>query len=168
MLLVAATTALVVVAFAVPLAVLIRHNVYQDAVTALEKQANAIGLYLNQQPTDLELTAYLTDDIDTKYRAAVTLPDLRTIGRIPPGNLDAAPVPNGGDHAPGDRDHGPPTPPRAVTVAWQGGRLTRIQAGPYLVQVWAPDGALRDGEGGWFLLLALASLGLLLVGVAGA
>jgi signal transduction histidine kinase len=168
MLLVAATTTLVVVAFAVPLALLIRHNVYEDAVKALEKQANEIGLYLNQQPTDLELESYLSQDIDTRYRAAVMLPDMRTVGRIPPGNLDAAPQPNGGDHVPGDNEHGPPTPPQTVTVAWHGGRLTRIQAGRYLVQVWESNGALHDGEGGWFLLLAFVSLGLLVIGVVGA
>ena len=50
-------TTLVVLAFAIPLAILIRHTVYQNALKALERQANDVGSYLLQQPTATQLTA---------------------------------------------------------------------------------------------------------------
>jgi signal transduction histidine kinase len=170
MLLVVATTTLVVVAFALPLALLIRHNVYQDAVKALERQANAIGLYLNQQPTTAELTTYLTEDIDAKYRAGVRLPTGQFVGRTLPGDTENAPEPSESPEpgGPGEDGHERPAPPRTVTTAWQGGQLAQVQAGPYLVRVWASGSTLRDGEKGWWLLLAAVSIGLLLVGVVGA
>jgi signal transduction histidine kinase len=170
MLLVAATTTLVVVAFAVPLALLIRHSVYQDAIKALERQSNAIGLYLNQQPTTAELTAYLTQDIDAKYRAGVLLPTGQFVGRSLPGDADNAPEPaEGGDHGPvGDDGHERPAPPQTTTISWQGGRLAQVRAGPYLVRVWASDGTLRAGENAWFVLLSGVSAGLLAVGILGA
>ena len=168
LLLVVGMTTLVVLAFAIPLAVLIRHNTYRDARTALEQQANEIGRYVNQNaaaPSTTVLTAYLTH-LPGRYRAAVRLPSGATVGRTPPGNLSNAPVPpsQGDVGGGGPNPNGHLGPPEVKSVAWQGGELSQLQAGPYLVRVWESDGDLYAAEDGWFLVLAGVAVALLVVG----
>jgi signal transduction histidine kinase len=152
-------TTLVVLAFAVPLAVLIRHNTYQDALQSLQRQANDIALYLNQQPTTTALHTYLSDSVAGKYHVSVQLPSGQVVtGRAVPGN----PTPPSNEQS---RGRPGPTPTR--TRAWSGGQLADQDAGPGgTVQVWEADGDLHSGETGWFALLAGVAVALLLLGAA--
>lgn len=166
MLLVAATTTLVVVAFAVPLAVLIRHNVYQSAVQKLERTANDVALYVANAPTAKRLAGYLSG-LDAT--ASVQLPNGSLIGTPPPGGLAA--VPSLGDGPSGGTDeHGPP---HTDTTAFHGGQLAQLlvpaqHESLYRVLVYESDAALHSDETQWWLLLAAVSLGLLVVGIVGA
>jgi signal transduction histidine kinase len=179
MLLVVGMTTLVVLAFAVPLAVLIRHNVYNDALTSLQDEANNIALYLHgdaTDPTTTQLTAYLATQ-DGARAASVQLSNQQVIGTPPPGelaDLPALPQQSVGGRGPGGPDGDAPQssgPPQALTP-WMGGELAQLQVpghqGNYVVRVYASNDALHSGETGWWLLLTGASLGLLLVGVAAA
>jgi signal transduction histidine kinase len=165
LLLVMGMTTLVVLAFAIPLAILIRHNTYQDGIRALERQANAIGLYLARQPTPAQLEAYLTEDIPQKYRAGVLLQDHQFVGRPLPGGAEIAPEPHDLDEHGGDGEGGPhhPAPPQTSSVSWHGGQLAQVLAGPNLVRVWAANDTLHEGETGWFVLLGGVALALLLI-----
>lgn len=173
MLLVATTTTLVVIAFAVPLAVLIRHNVYQGKIRELEKEANDVALYLGNEPSRAELAAYL-DGLDGA--ASVQLPNGPVLGTPPPGAVDEAPEPSNTEQpgeSPGDgsAEHGPP---RTATTSFHGGQLAQLVipsrgfGSPYIVRVYRSNGSLHTGETGWWLLLAGVSVGLLVIGVVGA
>ena len=58
LLLVVGMTTLVVLAFAIPLAVLIDHNAYQDGTKALQREASDIARYLGESPSRTALAAY--------------------------------------------------------------------------------------------------------------
>ena len=174
-LLVVGMTALVVVAFAVPLAVLIRHNVYNDAVRALGDEANRIAVYLHSEETDrtaAQIAAYLKTLSDERV-ASVTLGSGSVIGSLPPGG--AASLPSLPDHGPGGDDRhggGPGGDPLDNVVSYAGGKLAQLEVpspqGFSVVRVYASDDQLHDGETGWWWLLAGASIGLLLIGVCAA
>jgi signal transduction histidine kinase len=179
LLLVVGMTTLVVLAFAVPLAVLIRHNVYDDALRELQDEANKIALYLRSDaadPTTAELTAYLARQKNARS-ASVELPNQQVIGTPPPGelaDLPALPQRSVGGPGPGGPDGDDPGgggPPQMLT-SWMGGKLAQLQVpgheGDYVVRVYGSNDALHAGETGWWLLLSGASLGLLLVGAAAA
>ena len=170
MLLVAATTSLVVVAFAVPLAVLIRHNVYQDELRDLERSANDVALYLGNEPSRAALANYLNG---LEGSASVRLPSGSVVGTPPPGGLDEAPEPQGEYPGGGEPDeHG--GPPHTATTAYHGGQLAQLviparsRDSVYVVRVYRSSGSLHSGETAWWLLLAGVSVGLLVVGVVGA
>ncbi|HZC70065.1 MAG TPA: HAMP domain-containing sensor histidine kinase [Jatrophihabitans sp.] len=173
MALVVGMTTLVVVAFAVPLAVLIRHNVYQDAIRELEKEANDIALYLNSEPNKTQLTAYL----DGVQGAASVRPLHRPpIGTAPPGGFGESPEPpENGREPTGERDGEDHSgPPPTHTMAYPGGELAVLQVPPSgrwsssVVSVYRSDASLHSGETAWWLLLGGVSLGLLLVGIVAA
>jgi signal transduction histidine kinase len=159
LLLVVGMTVLVVLAFAIPLAVLIRNNTYADAVKALERQANDIALYLGQQPTTSQLESYL-GDLDGKYRARVRSQDGTAIGDTIPDNPDNQPDDPGGE----GQGHGG-GPPTTRTRAWAGGQLAQLQPGPDTVLVWESNDDLHSAENGWLLLLGGGAVALLLIGV---
>jgi signal transduction histidine kinase len=169
MLLVAATTTLVVVAFAVPLAVLIRHNVYQDELRELQKEANDVALYLGDAPSVAHLTSYLQG---LEGAASVQLPDGRVVGTAPPGGTDETPGPSDREH--GEEGDGRSGPPRTSTTPFHGGQLAQliIPAGGgqarYIVRVYRSDSSLHAGETGWWLLLAGGSAGLIVIAVGSA
>lgn len=172
LLLVVGMTTLVVLAFAVPLAALIRHNVYQDGLKSLQEQTNQLALYVGEdtQPSTTELAEALTE-VGSGFAASVRLPDGQVIGKTPPGGFppeSAQPTDGQGgpDDGPGGHSRGLGTPPQATLVHWKGGRLSALPArGGYLVRVWASDSSLHSGENRWWLLLVGGSLGLLLIGV---
>lgn len=162
LLLVVGMTTLVVLAFAIPLAILIRHNTYQAAIKALEGQASSVAFYVGQHPTTAELTDYLAHEVPDKYRATVELQPGQVVGRTIPGNADEAPEAD-------DHDDGRPGPPRTNTIAWHGGQLAVQRTGPDpsapVVRVWESDASLHSGENGWFALLGGVALALLLIGL---
>ena len=176
-LLVVGMTALVVIAFAVPLAVLIRHNVYADAVRALGDEANRIAVYLHSEDTDrtpAQIKAELRS-LGGNRAASVQVGTGQVLGPLPPGGLSGLPPvqqqgqqgrgPEGGPGGPGGS-------PDDHATSYRGGKLVQLQVpgrgGFYTVRVFASDGELHSGETGWWLLLAGASIGLLLVGVGAA
>ncbi|HLY33798.1 MAG TPA: HAMP domain-containing sensor histidine kinase [Jatrophihabitantaceae bacterium] len=177
LLLVVGMTALVVLAFAVPLALLIRHVVFQDATNEVQDKANQVANFLHfyATPTQAQIVAQL-DNVTGDRVASVQLPNGTVIGQLPPGS---AALPSVGRAAgPGDGDHG--GPPQTAPVSWHGGKLTQLgvgqapgqapdnaEGGQYVVRVYASNAQLHSGETGWWWLLAGSSLGLLLVGVAG-
>ncbi|MCW2646211.1 MAG: hypothetical protein QOF87_1859 [Pseudonocardiales bacterium] len=170
LLLVVGMTTLVVLAFAIPLAVLIRHNVYVAGLKSLQDETNHLALYVGEDtaPTTTDLAATLKN-VGGGRVASVQLPTGQVVGTNPPGGLPAEPNPPtgspggpGGD--PGGHSHGLGAPPQATVVSWQGGQLSELGArGGSLVRVWASDASLHSGETGWWLLLAGASVGLLLL-----
>jgi hypothetical protein len=164
LLLVVGMTTLVVLAFAIPLAVLIRSRVYDNAVRSVQDETNQVGAYLGSRPSSSELSAYLAG-LRTDRRASVVLPSGRLLGSAPPSG--AEPVPQGGP------PNGPAGPgPQATVHSFAGGQLGELlvptPGGTYVVRVYAGDGALHSGETGWWLVLGGASVGLLLVGVLAA
>ncbi|HEV7205834.1 MAG TPA: HAMP domain-containing sensor histidine kinase [Jatrophihabitans sp.] len=176
LLLVVGMTTLVVLAFAIPLAVLIRHTVYADALTSLRTDTSKIGLYLRSADaakTSDDITSYLASISDGR-RVSVQLPDGSVLGTSPPGDVAELPDASGGS---GEPDGGPGFggrggPPDAALVSWQGGRLSQLvvpepsfRGGFYVVRVFASDGELHSGENGWWLLLSGAALALLAIGV---
>jgi signal transduction histidine kinase len=173
LLLVVGMTTLVVLAFAVPLAILIRHNVYNDALTSLQDETNQIALYLRSDdgaPSTAQLDSYLAKQ-DSDRSASVQLPNGQLVGTKPPGEVAELPALPARDHGFGGPDGDDPGRggPTQATTAWRGGRLAQLQVpapnGDYVVRVYARDDALHAGETGWWLLLGGASVGLLLLGV---
>jgi signal transduction histidine kinase len=178
LLLVVGMTTLVVLAFAVPLALLIRHVVYKDATDALQNRANQIANYLrggSAQPTSAEIQSELSTRSGHRS-VSVQLPNATVLGTPPPDAAHLPPLPQFG---PRDRDYDHPTgPPQPTPVSWRGGKLVQLpvlagaeDAGPdqpiYVVRVYASSAQLHSGETPWWLLLAGSSVGLLLLGVAG-
>jgi len=165
LLLVVGMTTLVVLAFAIPLAVVIRENTYQDALNSLKRQADQASFYVSGHPTTAALTSYL-NGLDGRYRAQVELAPERVVGRTIPGNGSSA--------DPDDRQQPDRPGPRPLTaLAWHGGQLVVQRLGPDqdspVVRVWESDDDLHSGETSWFALLAGVALALLLLGlVAGA
>jgi signal transduction histidine kinase len=178
-LLVAGAITVVVLAFAVPLALLVRHVVYDDATASLRDEANRIANYLHSgytPPTDAQLTAYLATLPDGRA-ASVVFADGTVAGTPPPGSTaDLPPVQgladNGGHSS--DEDRHRSAPPQATTVSYRNGRLVQLavldpdREAPRVVCVYASDDELHSGENGWWLLLGLSSLGLLLLGIGAA
>ncbi len=179
LLLVVGMTTLVVLAFAVPLGVLIHNNAYDNGVADLKREANDVALTLLRADgvTTAELDSYLRG-VGGDYAASVQLPDGTVVGRQPPGGLGNAPAPSpygntpqdagGGSGGLGDPDgehHG--GPPQVMVTAFQGGQLATLQApayrtgGLFTVRVFASDGDLRSGETAPFLLLLIAAAVLL-------
>jgi signal transduction histidine kinase len=181
LLLIAATTTLVVLAFAIPLAVLIRSQVEQHQRNATQATAQRVAAYVGGVVTrngggstaTTLIRRYVTAEADNRT-VAVTTPDGTTIGSLPPGAEVPGRQPGGGfDGGPSHGGFGfEPDGPRSRLVQATGGQLAVAgvpsRSGPYLVQVYASDAQLHAGEGGWWLLLAGVSLGLLGIGVGAA
>ena len=81
-------------AFAIPLAVLIRHNVYRGGtVAALQKEAGDVAIFLRSDtaaPTAAQITTYL-NRLDPNRSASVQLPTGVVVGSTPPGGAEALP-----------------------------------------------------------------------------
>ena len=180
--LVVAMTTLVVLAFAIPLAVLIRHNVYSDAVKALQDSANSVAYDLRTPDavlTSAAITTYLDGRSDSAGTVTVQLPDGKIVGQEPPGGLDDAPAvadqgdEHGRDHFPGGPDVGGGGPAGPQVTTWHGGKIVQVpvgvpNGGQYIVRAYATDDKLHSGETRWWLLLVATSVGLLVIGVGAA
>ena len=173
MLLVAGVVTLVVLAFVIPLALLVRNVVYRDATNALQGEANQIASYVagnlsSRVPTVAEVSSYL-DGLHTEIRASVDFNDGTIVGQLPPGGEQSLPaLPAFGDPHGGGAQPGP--------ASYAGGKLVQLpvfggeQSGPgrTVVRVYASDAELHSGETGWWLLLGGSGLALLLLGVGAA
>ncbi|MDT4956608.1 MAG: hypothetical protein QOD31_407 [Pseudonocardiales bacterium] len=176
LLLVVGMTTLVVLAFAIPIALLTRNALAQRAEQATIDQANAVALSLaSSNRTSAEITSYLAS-VSSRYSRPtwVTLPDGTVLGQPPSAVALPAPVgPRPGDdgHGPGGAGGGPHGTPDAQLHPVSGGQIASVSThgagdnGSYLVQVFVSNGALHTGEAKWWGLLVGGSLGLLLIGV---
>ena len=193
LLLVVGMTVLVVLAFAIPLAVLIRNNAYNDGTDGLRREANDIGFYLrfaNSVRSSAQITADLSSR-DQDRDASVELSDGTVLGTAPPGRVADLPTPaqdrgqqpQTGSGSPSDVPGGgtprfAPEGGRSNQVplqGWRGGQLVQLQVPVYssavtpelyTVRVWASDGTLHSGQTTPYLLLGSGAIALLIVGVA--
>jgi signal transduction histidine kinase len=170
LLLVVGMTALVVLAFAIPVAILTHQAVAQRADRETTDQAESVALYLG--------TGTASTGTITRYLARVSSSTGRpTAVQLPNGSVIGAKIPQiGGDQGGPDSDllgpgggHGPGGElPHAELHPAPGGQVaeavTANASGAYLVQVFLSDDARYAGEGRWWLLIGLGSLGLLLIG----
>lgn len=193
--LVVGLTTLVVVAFAVPIAVLTRAAVAQRADAAAQQQAASAADFVRlSSPSAAALRRYVTVQQRTTGRPmAVALPDGSVVGSLPPAVLrqggagspisapSGSPGPDGRHEDHQARD-GPASPDRPVgefggagpidvtlrPVA--GGRLAAARVptsqGFALVAVYLSDAARYAGVGRWYGLIIGGSLGLLALAVS--
>jgi signal transduction histidine kinase len=102
-------TTLVVLAFAVPLIILLRSTTANDAKDAAKYRAETVAYYVGDKDhTAADITAYL-EQVDQQWpgRISVRMPDGSTLGQAPPGGVPTPPAQPIGDHD-GDDDKGPP------------------------------------------------------------
>jgi signal transduction histidine kinase len=163
-LLVVGMTTLVILAFSVPVGILLHSALAQHAEQAAIDQANSVALFLSSgEPTSAEITSYVDSlNASSGRPTTVVAPDGTSYGAT-------ANVP-GGAHLGGGPDGGGPPGGggSAVLHSVPGGQVaeTVVPAaggGAYAVRVYLPDSALRAGEGKWLALLICGSVALLLL-----
>jgi signal transduction histidine kinase len=176
-LLVVGMTTLVVLAFAVPIGLLIQPTLAQRAEHATVEQATNAAVYVQSQyPTNAQLATYLRSlSASTGRPTWVVCPDGTVLG-TPPAGMQNLPGggpgggPPGGSHPGGDTDQERVLPAQLHQVP--GGQVATATAdtpsGTYVVQVFVSDDALHEGQATWWLLLVLGSVGLLLIGIGAA
>jgi signal transduction histidine kinase len=176
LLLVTGITVLVVLAFAIPVALLIRSAVAQRGERSIQDEAAGVAQFLTYgQPTDSEISNYLATHTQTADRSvSVLTPDGNVLGKAPPNSRGTPPpVEPGDDHGGGDHEGGPGGPgtdPQVHSVP--GGKVAEVSVragggGSYRVQAFASNDALYAGLGQWYALLAGGSVALLLIGIVG-
>ncbi len=182
LLLVVGMTVLVVLAFAIPLIILIHNSAVDDGQNGLRNEARNIANYLRYRGTPrttAEIKAALAA-YDADRSASVELPDGTVLGRLPPGSLDDLPNPVSFPGGVGGLPGGPDGPGGDTQLqSWRDGDLAQIRvptfgvggfgqstADVYTVRVWASDATVRSGQTAALAALAGASVGLILLGVA--
>jgi signal transduction histidine kinase len=172
LLLVIGMTTLVVLAFAIPLAIVIPSAVQRDAENTTQNHAAQVARYLaGGSQGEAEIESYLAS-LPWGKQTTVILPGNDTLGA--PAHLPASPDadrPNGGN----EPRHGPPPGGASYDVqvtSAAGGRVAFTTA-PYgngfaQVQVFVSNAAMQSGQTGWWALLCGGSVALLLVGVVAA
>jgi signal transduction histidine kinase len=188
MLLVVGMTALVLIAVAIPIAILVRKEVIQRGKQDTIQQASAVGLYLRGgQRTTTEIAKYVASLTATSGRpTSVLCPDGTDLGTLPASAAQATAadlgtgqppgqLPGDGQHGGGSGGGAPNDPAGGVAPQLTdvpGGVVAVLHAGygsnGYLVRVFASSDKLHSGETGWLLLLAGGSAGMLLVAAAAA
>ena len=172
LLLVAAVTTLVVLAFAIPVAILLRSAVVQRNERSIVDRAQAIASVVGYgSPTTSAISNYLKTLPQTKSRgASVYLPDGTVLGTDASG--EPTPPPDADSNSPHDRgpDAGGPPPGAAQLHNAPRGEVAELSVhrdGTYLIRVFASDNALTEGVARWYALLAGGSAGMLLIGIIG-
>lgn len=179
--LVVGMTVLVVLAFAIPLAIVFRNNAYDGARNDLSRDTKQVASYLrayNTVRTTGEISTELAKVSDDRA-ASVRLPSGALLGSRPPGGFPDLPTstfnsgndgrgPGGFDGGGQNGGGGGPTDP--TMTAWHGGLLTTQvvpafgQQGFYVVRIYESTDSLRSGETAPWLILAAASVFLILLG----
>ena len=179
LLLVVGMTALVVLAFAIPLAILIPSAVTQRAERSTIDQANSVALFVRNASSVAAMESYIASlPQNADHRTSVRLPDGTVLGTTSSGQGNASSeAPNGeGGAGGGPLGNGPGGGGGADRGAAQlnpvpGGQVAEqtvaTTQGPYHIEVFLSDGALHAGEAGWWTLLAGGSAALLLIGALG-
>lgn len=181
LLLVVGMTTLVVLAFAVPLAVLTHNVIGQQSEKSVQDQARGIAAYVRiAQPNRSDLTTYLRrETIDTGYPISVRLPDGEIVGSTPgdedggPGGTELASrgpqPPTGGPGGGPGRSDGDHDAPAQLTTAPGGSVAVAVapasSGGFYQVRVYLSDSKRYEGLTGWYGLILGASLGLIVLGI---
>ncbi|WP_238016620.1 HAMP domain-containing sensor histidine kinase [Dactylosporangium sp. AC04546] len=148
-LLVAATMTVVLVAFLVPLALLLRDVAEDRAVTTATNQAQSVAaIVATADPQSLRLAA-------EQARVTVYLPDGSTVGAGAPVTPAVRLAPKRGSFKVA-HDGG-----REIIVAVQG-----LPGGTAVVRAFVPERDLRRGVARSWLILALVGVGLLVLGLA--
>ena len=169
LMLVIGMTVLVVLAFAVPIAIVVRSVVAQRVENSTQDQATAVVRFIeNGTPTTASITSYLAKlPSDDDHRTWVVTDAGTVIGHPPQGANTDAP----GQYGAGGPGAGDPRGPRPQLRPEAGGQvaqaLARSGAANYSVFVYVSAAALHQGEYEWWVLLVVGSLALLAVGVVG-
>jgi signal transduction histidine kinase len=176
MALVVGLTTLVILAFAIPVALLIRSSVVQNAERAAVLQANNVALTIRTNNNQAAIESYLKALAQNNdRRTSVRTPDGTLLGTAPPG----AAAPRSGPPAESrDETENTRPPPggeggeQAQLRQIPGGQVAelalRLPDGGYFVQVYVSNAALHSGEVGRLMLVVGGSLALLVVSVLGA
>ena len=175
LLLVAGITALVVLAFAIPIALLVRSAVEQRSERSIRDEATGIAAFLRAgHPSETAISSYLAGLTQTADRSAsVTTPRHRVLGTAPPHRTQppGPPPPNSGEPDDHSQGGGGPSHEDPQVYSVPGGKVAEVSVpsdnGAYQVQVFASNSALNEGAGQWYALLAAGSVGLLLIGIIG-
>jgi signal transduction histidine kinase len=169
LLLVAAVTTLVVLAFAIPVALLVRSAVVQRSERSIRDQAEAVSRFLGYgNHTSSAITSYLNSLPQNKnHSTSVQLPAGSVLGTD--RSRDDGPPHSDGNEPPPGGGGGPGVEAQLHSVP--GGEMAELTArtadGNYLIRVFASDNALTEGVGRWYALLAAGSAGMLLIGIIG-
>ena len=154
-LLVAAAMALVLVAFLVPLALLLRSVAEDRAVSAARAQAQSLGaLVATADPEPLRLSVEQAN-VDSSHPVTVFLPDGSVVGAPAPRTPAVALAGRSGSFSVAHADG------REILVAVQG-----LSGGTAVIRAFVPESELRRGVTRAWLILALVGFGLLLLGLA--
>jgi signal transduction histidine kinase len=167
-------TTLVVLAFAVPLVILLRSTTANESKDKARYRAESVAYYVGDKDhTADDITAYL-DGItnDGPGRVSVRMPDGTTLGNPPPGGVPTPKEVPAGDDA-GDGDHkGPPTVGDADYRNVGGGLAVDVGVdtpnGPASICLYLTDAELYDGLVPRVLILVGGSLLVLLLSIVGA
>lgn len=179
LLLVVGMTTLVVLAFAIPLALLIPSVVVRNEESDVVDRANRAASYLRGVQTLTDKTVQSVVDAQKKdddHRTWITTPTGTVVGTPPAGAGASGGYPTGriprGDGDPSGDGDGPGGPGAQLRDGYGGRVATTIVTSPgsqgvYQVNVWISTGSLHDGEYGWWVLLVAGCVLLLGIGIAG-
>ncbi len=165
-------TALVVLAFALPLALLLRQAAENQALGRARDLAESVAWFAGGE-TDADRVASYVDDVckNRPGTTAVRLPDGTQVGgTLPPAAAADADHADADQDADGDGRIGDLSAVSTHDVA--GGTVTEVRAftpdGPALVRTFLTDDELRAGLAPRLLALGAVSIGVLAVSVIGA
>lgn len=178
LLLTLSTTFLVVLAFVIPLAILVSSETSQRARVDLQNQAQFTAFSARSTSTTTTIADYIADADASHDTSTLVIWMGQRIGSLPPGvrvdDLVITPdaEPTSSQANPGGPPGGPGSGPRKVA----GGEVAvavnreRDTSDTQVTQVfvYASNGSLSDGATGWFALLGGASAFLLLLTAAAA
>jgi signal transduction histidine kinase len=168
-------TTLVVLAFAIPLTLLLRNAAADESVKTARLRAENVAYYVgDRNHTAADIQAYI-DGVkhDGKGRISVRLPDGSTIGDPPPGGVKA-PEPLPGEDGDGDDGgkHGPPKVSEPTFRSVGGGKATELSVntpgGTASICLYLTAEDLYEGLATRLLILLGGSLLVLLLSVIGA
>src|SRR4249920_1682981 len=123
-------TALVVLAFAIPLALLIRETVENKALNGARYEAENLAYFISAQNREGDQVSGYLDRSEARYAGStwVEFPDGSTVGQVP-GGVDRTPAPDSDDSgesdSDGDGDIGDVS--GATVERIDGGALTTVQ-----------------------------------------
>lgn len=164
-------TSIVVLGFAIPLALLIRQNIETKALDAARYEAENLAYFISAQDPDADQVSAFLDASGSRYPGItwVQLPDGTTVGDSPPTELteDDDEGAFGQDHD-GDEDEDDIGHVSAASVSEvEGGALTSVQTkteqGPSIVHTYLTDEQLHEGQLAPLLVLTAVSLALVLI-----
>jgi signal transduction histidine kinase len=170
-LLVTGITVLVVLAFAIPVAFLVRSAVAQRGERSIRDEADGVAHFVTfGNPTDDAIRNYLATQTQTNDRCvSVTTPSGTLLGRAAPHGAGGGPQPL---ISPRAQPPGGPGRDEPQVHSVPGGKVADLNVStnggqPYRIEVFASNDALYAGLGQWYLLLGAGSVGLLLIGIVG-